>query len=440
VILEIISFLFLICIIVFVHEMGHYMVARWFGAKVEVFSIGFGKTLYSRFDSNGTQWQIALIPLGGYVKFAGDADVASCRSDKEMSGNWADHGILWLAPPWIRILVALAGPIMNFLFSAIIFAVVYMWQGLPGDTAVVGGIDQFSPAAESEFMVGDRILKVDGQEVTDFQDFIQLFAGQMYDDDKTVKLITVMREGGEVVFPALYTMPAVVGTVYRGSAADTAGLQEGDHILRINGQEVDDFRDVIQIVRRGGVLNLTISRGINSNIELISVEPVLEERFFHDVQSVESRYLLGVSSGGAYGLTGAMKSVGIFTGMIAGTGRVIEVIKQNILFIRDLFNRNASFDDIGGVIRIAQGSGDVVKKGLMPSLIYVAIISTSIGFVNLLPIPVLDGGNIVVSSMEWIIGRPINEKVMKAVWGVGVVFVLCLVVFAAYNDLSRLWS
>ena len=254
------AFIVALSIIVAVHEYGHYIVGKWSGIKADVFSIGFGPVIWSRIGQDGTKWQIAALPFGGYVKFHGDANAASAKDGAAMSGlsdkelRTTMHG----APLWARTLTVLAGPVFNFILSFLVFSALLFARGVASDPLTIDNLR--GTAATSALANGDILLEIDGQKVPgpmEFQDF-----GESLEAQETLSY-TVLRDGVETTVEGPWLYPPLAVTVTPGAAAEEAGLKVGDLVTAVNGTSVFDFDALRDLIRasQGAPVLLTVDRG-----------------------------------------------------------------------------------------------------------------------------------------------------------------------------------
>ena len=364
-----IPFLFVLTVIIFFHELGHFMVARWCGVKVDAFSIGFGREIFGFTDSKGTRWKFAWIPLGGYVKFFDDENVSSTPAghDAERANANADgdDGSFHSKPLYQRAAVVAAGPIANFLLAIVIFAGIFSTIGRPITAAQVDEIAAGSAAASAGFVVGDVVRSVDGDKIENFAELQRIVS-----TNADVELVFVVDRGGEEV-----TIKAT--------------------------PELKEIKDSLGNTLRIGLLG--ISRKNQSGEMRMETVPVPSALW---LGAKETWFIID-------------RTVNFFGGLIAGT-------------------ENA--DQLGGPLRIAQVSGQLASVSFVALINLAAILSVSIGFLNLLPIPVLDGGHLVYYAIEAIRGRPLSERVMQMGFRFGLAAVLMLMIFATWNDLLRFAS
>ncbi len=366
VILTIVQFLVLLTIVVFVHEFGHFIVARWCGVKVGMFSIGFGREIFGFTDRKGTRWRFAWIPLGGYVKFIDDENAASQPSADALERlSAADRsGAFQTKPLWQRAAVVAAGPVANFLLAIVIYAGVNLAYGVRTITPTVGEVKAGMPAAVAGIQPGDRITSIDGWTVEGFED-IQRLVG--------------INAGKPLSF----------------------GLDRGGEKLSVTvTPEIHEQPDTF-----GG----TFKRG-----------------------------LIGITPSSMAGYKDA-KPVGPIEALRLGMRETYTNIAHTIQGITDIVTQRQGADQMGGPILMAQVTAKVAEGGLEPLLRWVAFISANIGFLNLLPIPVLDGGHLVYYAIEGAMRRPLSRRMQEIGFQVGVALVLMLMVYVNLNDLMRVW-
>jgi len=432
---SLIGFVIVLGIVVFVHEYGHYIVGRWCGIHADTFSMGFGPVLKSWVDKRGTRWQIAALPLGGYVKFLGDADGAS-RTDHSALADMSVEDRTRSFPGaaiWKRSLTVAAGPFFNFFLSIAIFTGVIFSQGTALPDPIIGKIESH-PGLPMELTTGDKVLTVNGEEVEVFGDIFNLVGAMP--EPGPVEMV-VERDGETLELTLPYLAPPLVGDVRMFGAAARAGLEDGDLITAVDGQPIISFFELQSAVTasEGKTLTFEILRG-EEQIEL-AVTPKVEEDVNQADFSVEQRVMIGVSSGGLFLPTTETPTLWAAVG--GGVGEVIRIIDSTFKGIQRMIEGVLSPKNLQGPVGIAQMSGDQVSTGLIDAIYFIGVISTAIGLLNLFPIPVLDGGHLVMFGYEALSGKPPAEKVMRVVMTFGLSMVLLLMVFATYNDLVRLF-
>jgi regulator of sigma E protease len=441
------AFLFVLSVVVFFHELGHFLVARWCGVTVTTFSIGFGRELASFVDRHGTRWRLAAIPLGGYVKFLDDANPASqpgAVNPAELPAG-SFHG----KPVWQRALVVAAGPAANFLIAALIYTALNVGYGVSKITPRIDEVVTGMPAEKAGLKAGDVITEIDGWGIESYEDVLQLVRAS---SGRTLA-ITVDRAGQSLTVPVTADMrdhnddlgvtvrlgdigirrfiPAKVGAVVPGSPAEKAGFTAGDIITAIDGERVTSFEDVISKVgpAAGRQLSITVER--QGAALTLPVVPENRETLGVDGKPV-TRGLIGVGPGRPDPV-----SVSAGEAIRLGIRETYANLSQTVTGIGDILWGRQSPDQVGGPILMAEVTARVVEMGWEPLLRWTALISANIGLLNLLPIPVLDGGHLVFYAIEAIRRKPLSQRVQEIGFQIGIAIVLMLVVFVNLNDLLR---
>ncbi|AWC23877.1 RIP metalloprotease RseP [Aminobacter sp. P9b] len=358
----IVPFLFVLTIVVFVHEMGHYLVGRWCGIGVKAFSIGFGPELLGFNDRRGTRWKLCAIPLGGYVKFVGDMSVTSKPAGAEDDNlSPAEHKIAFHTQPvWKRAATVVAGPLFNFLLTIAVFTVLFSAYGRYVMEPTVAEVRAASPAANAGILPGDRFVSVDGKPVETFSDVQRLVSGRGGDAIAFV----MMRDGKEI---ALTATPEMM-------------------------EQKDALGNSVKVAVIGVVNN----------------------------EELGQPRLISYSPGGA------------FVQAVSETGHIIQRTGQ---FLKRFVVGREDKCQLGGPVKIADMAGKAAQLGFMWLVQLVALLSVGIGFLNLLPIPPLDGGHLAFYAVEAVIRRPVSERAMEAVYRVGMILVLAFMGFVFWNDL-----
>lgn len=361
----ILPYILILSLLVFVHEMGHYLAGRWSGIRVLAFSVGFGPELIGFTDKHGTRWKISAVPLGGYVRFFGDADAAS-RPDGTMAEALTDEEraeTLNGAKLWKRAVTVAAGPIANFLLAVIIFAAMFATMGKP---------------------------------VTD----------------------------------------PVVADIKPGSAAEEAGIARGDVLVALDGRMIETFDDVVRYItmRPEIPVEVTVRRdGSEMDFDLVPKRAVTTDRFGNEME---------------------VGQIGIITDQQAGNFRVVElsitdsiwegirqtghIVTGTFDYIGNMIAGRMNADQLGGPVRVVQASGEMATLGVIALLNLAAVLSVSLGLLNLMPVPVLDGGHLVLYAIEAVRGRPMGQGAQEIAFRIGMAMILSLMVFATWNDISRL--
>jgi regulator of sigma E protease len=359
----IVPFLFVLTIVVFFHELGHFLVARWTGVRVLTFSIGFGPELFGFDDRHGTRWKLSAIPLGGYVKFFGDESEASTPSTETLASMSADDRKVSFHHKGIlaRSAIVAAGPIANFLLAIAIFFALAIAFGKPSDPARVDAVKEGSVAAAAGFKAGDIIASIDGKAITSFVDLqraVSINAGQRLN----------------------------------------FGVRRGETALELAATpELQEIKDNFGNKHRIGILGIE-HKGKGTR------EPI--------------------------GFVGALES---------GVSQTWFVIDRTLVYIGKVIVGRESADQIGGPIRIAQISGQVASVSLPDLINLAAVLSVSIGLLNLFPVPLLDGGHLLFYAVEAVRGRPLSERAQEMGFRVGLALVLMLMIFATYNDILHVF-
>ncbi len=360
----IIPFLIVLTLVVFVHEMGHYLVGRWCGIRILTFSVGFGPELLGFDDRHGTRWRLSVIPLGGYVKFLGDENVASVPDTAAVEGMNAEERAQSFAGAnvWKRVATVAAGPIANFILAIVIFAVMFGLYGKPVSDPVVSEVQPGSAAEEAGIQPGDVIIGIDGEPVTTFEQLRRYVSPR----PEVPVILDIKRSDRNLEIPL----------VPRRSVIE------------------DQFGNEMEVGLIGVVTDATA--GNFRRIELNPVEAVAE----------------GVSSSWY-------------------------IVSRTVGYITNIFRGREKPDQLGGPIRVAQMSGQMATLGVVALLQLTAVLSVSIGFLNLLPIPILDGGHLMFYAIEIVRGKPVGERSMEIAYKIGLSLILMLMIFATWNDVSR---
>lgn len=436
----VIPFLVVLGVVVFVHEYGHYIVGRWCGIHAEVFSVGYGRPIRRWKDRRGTIWQIAVLPLGGYVKFLGDENASSFGSTEGLAGMDAAARARTFPGASVgrRALTVLAGPVFNFILSIVVFACMILWQGRAVETPTVGEL-LVPVEAPYDLQSGDVILAVDGTPVENYGD---VYAALSEADPTTDLPLTVARDGNERNIVSPFLLPPLVAGVTPFSAAADAGLTAGDLILELGGQKLHSFEELRQIVlaSEGVELPMIVLRDGN-NVDL-TIKPKITETPKEDGEGWEKRVMIGVA--GTLAFRPQAETPGILDAIKGGANEVWRVITISLdglwHILRGAFGAEdgLSADNINGPLGIAQISGESARQGIESFINLIALLSTAIGMLNLFPIPILDGGHLMIFGYEALTGRQPHEKVLNFATSLGFVLLMALMLFATYNDIMRI--
>lgn len=429
-------FILAIGIIVFVHEFGHYIVGRWSGIHAEVFSLGFGKVIYTRRDKRGTRWQLAAIPLGGYVKFLGDADAASAAADEAaMAGLSAAqkrhtmHG----APLWARAATVVAGPLANFILAGLVLFAMLQWGGVAIDRPVVGHLAKL-PGAEAGLRDGDEILALNGSETADWESYLTAAAKL---PPMPVVAYRVLRDGQEITVQAGHPLPPLVGMVQLKSAAYAAGLQEGDVVLEAGGKAVSSFAELPPIVEglAGAPVALKIWRDDPSGGQVIEMAITPNRRDLPKAEGgFETRWMIGLAAGLLFEPETRRPGLAETASLVAE--RLWFMVATSLSSLWHVLTGAISSCNLSGAISMAQVMGQSATQGAQYYIEMLAMLSLGIGLINLFPIPVLDGGHLVFHAYEAVFRRPPPDAVMRVLMALGLALILTFMGFALFNDVT----
>jgi regulator of sigma E protease len=426
----VVFFVIALSVIVAVHEYGHYIVGRWSGIHAEVFSLGFGPVIFSRVDKRGTRWQLAAIPMGGFVKFLGDKDAASAPDSEALAGLSATERrhTMYGAPLWARAATAAAGPFFNLLLALAVYIGMIATLGVASDLPIVGRVLPTPYAAES-LLPQDQILSVNGQMTPDLTTFRTVAHAMPAAETVTY---SVLRAGQTLDVTGPHPFPAIVGTVHPKNAAMDAGMQPGDVILSVNGTPVTAFIELPPIVEglAGAPVPLQVWRA-GQTMDLVITPnrrdiPLPEGGF-------ETRWLLGLSSGALF--EPEVRSAGPLETVWLALKQSWFVTKASLSGLWHVVTGAISSCNISGPIGMAEVMGDAARSGPEVFLTMLAALSLGIGLLNLFPIPVLDGGHLMFYAFEAVTGRPPSEKILRGMMTVGLMVVLSFMAFALTNDL-----
>lgn len=422
------AFVVALSIIVTVHEYGHYIIGRLSGIKAEVFSIGFGPRLLSRRDKHGTLWQIAAIPLGGYVRFLGDANAASAGAGVEVASEDRRRTLAG-APLWARFATVAAGPIFNFILSIAVFAGMALWQGVPTDRVEVGRLHALPDSIVNELKTGDQIIGLDGQPINEWSDLGKL---ALTVPAASTQSWTVLRDGASLTVAGPDPMPAVIGGIAPRSPASSAGLEPGDVILSVDGTPVTRFtqlRDTVGSAEGRPVVLQVWRKGLG----LADYTLAAREQDLPTATGYEKRWLIGVTGGSFF--EPATRTPGVGEALSGGVGRTWYIISSSVSGLWATVTGQIGTCNIGGAISIAETTGQAASAGGANFIWWIAVLSAAIGFLNLLPVPVLDGGHLMFFTYEAITRRPPSERILNALTMIGLAMVLSLMVLGLTNDL-----
>ncbi len=447
-IISLVSFIVVLGILVTIHEFGHFWVARRCGVKVLRFSVGFGKPIFKfRRKNDPTEYVIAGIPLGGYVKMLDENETDVAEEEKHLAFN--------NKPLLSRFMIVLAGPVFNLLFAFIAFWLILL-LGEEGLKPVIGSLDKQGIAIHSTVEVGDEIVSVNGRPAPIWRVAAGLMTSEML--DKGTFELTVAKPGGQLntvvldigsadlpeatdalnrvgIVPRTPVLQAVVGELVKGEAGDKAGLLSGDLIVSVNQKEVNSWAELVAVtranaespmeivlLRAGRPLELTlVPKGIkegSQRIGRIGVAPLIPSDLRSDFY--------------------ATYSLGMFDAISEAAKQTISYSLLTAKMIGRMMIGQASLENLSGPISIAQYAGKTASIGLVAFLKFLAFVSVSLGVMNLLPIPMLDGGHLVFYIIEAVKGKPVSEKVQAGFMRIGMLALMSLMLIAVFVDVNRL--
>jgi len=447
----VVAFVVALGLLIIVHEFGHYAVARLCGVKVMRFSVGFGRALWlRRFGRDQTEWVVAMVPLGGYVKMVDEREGPVAAADLSRAFNRQNV--------WRRIAIVCAGPVANFLLAIALYWVLFL-AGVQEAKPILGAPDAGTPAAVAGVKQGDLVRAVNGEPTATWADvrwrLLDLALEhrnarlEVLEDGRTIawrNLDLAQASGPDLESDFLVKIglrldrprvPPVIDSVIAGGPAEQAGLRPGDRILTIDGAPIDSWSALVSKVRASPerTLRVRVQRdGREQGIALVP-ESVLQGESVHGRIGASSRvdpdlmrdYLVEVRYPPVEALGRA-------------SARTWEMSVFSLRMLWRMVTGSVSWRNLSGPVTIADYAGQSAQLGLAPYLAFLALISISLGVLNLLPIPMLDGGHLMYYSVEILKGSPVSERVMELGQRIGLALLLCLMAFAFYNDINRLFS
>ena len=448
----VVPFLAVLTVLVFVHELGHYLVARACGVRVEVFSIGFGRELFGWNDKAGTRWKIAALPLGGYVKFFGDANAASGPDAKLLDNLGPEDRRVAFHHKSLgqRAAIVAAGPLANFAYAIVVLAIVFAVYGQRVTPPEIGRVLPDSIAERAGLRAGDIVRAIGGRNVDRFEQIEEAVLlnadrrltmrierlGVPFDLELTPAgversdLEGLKRRYGDIGIQAANA--AVVGEVRQGTPAEAAGLSAGDLIIAADNRPIDSFERLQDAVAAsaGKPIALAVRRG-DARLDL-TVTPRRE------------------SPPGASGPTGERWLIGVqraprpLARLLPGAA-VVEAIRtsydlldRTLGYLGEMISGDRGTEDLGGPLRIAHALGQAAQVGWKQVVMLSVLLSLNLGLINLFPIPILDGGHLLLYAFEAVRGRPLTERMQDYAFRFGLVLIATLAVFATWNDLVNL--
>lgn len=453
ILLTTLSFMVALGVLVLVHEWGHYIVAVKSGVKVEKFSIGFGPKIIG-FMRGETEFKISLLPLGGYVKLYGEDPMADADGDEEKAKEIAASPDAFSnSPVGARLATVMAGPVMNLILAIVLLPLVFMLgRSIPAvfeEPPVIIDVHQDSPAAKAGLLEGDKILTIDNQPVaswSEVMDWVLLhpnskgtFVVSRGDEKKEFELNTIKspynsQEIGYTGFEPnfFWDNEPVVGEISPGFPAEKAGLLKGDRIVAINGKNIRYWTDLTNTIResKGEPLTLKVDRAGVESLE-VKLTPVINEG--------SESYVIGVVRS-VNPDRFVVKSYSFTQAISKGWEEFQKLMGMTLDVLKRLFSAQLSYKALGGPIEIARAAGSAAETGLGDFIYFVAFLSMQLGILNLLPIPVLDGGHVLFMGIEAVIRRQISPAVKSIAMQVGFVLLIGLMILITFNDIKRLFG
>ena len=435
----ILSFLVLISIIVFIHELGHFAFARLFGVRVIDFSIGFGRSIKSWQTNSETIFNLRILPVGGFVQMKGE----NISNDENEQDSFASKKY------YQKMLITLGGPLFNFVLALVIFFMINLY-GVQKVTPLIGDVIPNSLAETNGLLAKDLILEIDGNDISSYSDAQSILSKRL--GDTGIVNFKILRnentffynleitdwlsedEPSNLVYSLGIVPPIepVIGEVLPDSPAAEGGLNSGDMILKINANPIYDWSEIKKFINEKGgeIISLTIDR--NGESKQLFVKPIFSE--------ISSTWQIGISS--AYILNPSSRKIikfGIAQSLQNSFLQTFSVIENSLIFFKKIIFGQISSKNLGGPVMIGQYAGESVIYGGLYSFIYlIAFISISLGIVNLFPLPVLDGGQALILTIERIIGKNLPDKLLDFFYKLGTLFLLFLFVFVFLNDIFRI--
>lgn len=443
------AFVLAIAVLVVFHELGHYWIARWCGVKVLRFSVGFGKPLYSkRFASSETEWVISAVPLGGYVKMLDEREGEVAEHELHRAFN--RQPVLW------RMAIVVAGPVANMLLAIALYWVLFMY-GVPGLKPILGEIAAQSPAAAAQLQMQETIISVNGEPMPDWQEVrwtlleLALQGGDARIEGRTpqgaivqhvldMKTLTPSDLDGDFLHklglqpyqPPVYP---IIGKVVEGGAAQRAGLRADDHIKRVDGQPITQWKEWVEAVRSrpGKILRLEIERGTTQLV--LDVTPDAVDEAGKQVGKVGAAPYIDTQ---AFDLLRTEVRYPPLDAFGQAVRKTWETTVVSLKMMGKMVFGEISLKNLSGPITIADYAGQSAQMGMVAYLGFLALISISLGVLNLMPIPLLDGGHLLYYTVELLKGSPVSDQAWEIGQKAGIALLVTLMAFAVYNDISRL--
>lgn len=444
------SFIVILSVLVFVHEWGHYIVARMCGVRVDNFSIGFGKELFGFNDKNGTRWKVSLIPLGGYVQLFGHEnpveeqayDKIDKKNERKRLKDYtkAERDVAFFAKPvWKRAAIVFAGPAINYIFALILLTGLFAYHGEPVTLPGAGAIVEGSAADKAGFEPGDLVLRIDGKEIASFEELrremmISLDQTRHFEVDRNGQILALDATPEKVEVDDRFGFThskgflGIIGPRYAIPAKDVIRIDD------IEFTESDDIKIVIaEMQKRVGTTFEVVTRQ-NKEKEAYRIAPLA--KFNESIADEDSKDygLLFISDKDAH----TFVKYGFGESFVQAAQETVEVTTGTLKALGQMVTGTRSASELGGVIRIGALAGDMVQQGMVAIIMFTALLSINLGLINLFPIPLLDGGHLLFYAVEAVWGRPIPDKFQEYAFQAGLFFLISIMAFANINDLIQL--
>jgi len=435
-------FLIALGLLIFVHEIGHFILAKRQDVKVEEFSLGFGPRILG-FKKGETDYRISALPLGGYVKMLGE--------DPEDEKAAEDPRSFAKKTVWQRVKIVACGPLMNLVFSlAIMPLVFFIGRSQPvflNEPPVVSGVRAESPAAMANLKKGDLITAIDGKKVATWEDALNKFilapnstlkvtierGGETFDQDIGVGQMPELKGGYVGIEPMLFLgNEAVIDAVQSGGPADEAGIRKGDLIEAVGGKPVSDWLDLSQKVNESQENEASIKVKRGEETLTVNVKPQYNEE--------AKRWLIGIIKDRQSGMPMTVVRLGAIDSIVAGTKENIKLINLTFTVLKRLFTGGLSYKILGGPVIIAKASAAAAASGFSNFLYFIAFLSLQLSIINILPIPVLDGGHLLFLGIEAVRRRPVSLKVRQYATQAGFFLLIAFMLLVTWNDLESVFG
>lgn len=441
------SFFLVLSILVFIHEWGHYIIARRCGVRVEVFSIGFGREIFGFTDKNKTRWKFSIIPLGGYVKLFGDVDPASAGHSEDIHDEDAqiirhmtkdERKVAFFSQSvGKRAAIVFAGPAINYIFAVFVLACLYTFAGQPITPPIATAIVGDSAAERAGFRPHDKILEIDGEPINSFEDIrrdimVGLDEERIFTIERNGRIVTVATAPDRVEEEDGYGFKSsrgLLGIIGPGNAIDIK------HIVAINGKPVDDVKQVRKEVasRLDAVFSIAVKSGEDKTDTMVILPHSKENEAFLNPESPDRDYLM---------ISDTIPDVFVKHNFVQSTAlairETVNITKSTLNALGQMVTGHRSATELGGIIRIGAIAGDMAQSGLIALITFTALLSINLGLINLFPVPTLDGGHLLFYAFEVVKGKPISEHVQDYAFRIGFVMLVGLMLFANINDIMQL--